>query len=183
MNPHADAAVGAQQAPALAVGCDAQDEAWLRRAIALGEAAVARGSRPFGAVVARGGLLVAEASAVATTDTRDWTAHSEMLALRAASAALSWDELAGCTLYASGEPCPMCAAALYWCNLSRLVYGLSEPQMRALRSRHVRAMGIEIGAREILGRAPRAIEVIGPCLEDAARQAHERFWPTAAPHA
>jgi tRNA(Arg) A34 adenosine deaminase TadA len=165
-----------------AAGCEAQDEAWLRRAIALADAAVARGSRPFGAVVARGGQLVAEASAVAPTDTRDWTAHSEMLALRAASAALSWDELAGCTLYASSEPCPMCAAALYWCNLSRLVYGLSEPQMRSLRSGHVRAAGLEIGAREILGCAPRATEVIGPCLEDVARMAHERFWPAASPH-
>lgn len=125
---------------------------------------------------------MAEASAVGPTEVRDRAAHSEMLALRAASAVLAWDELAACTLYASGEPCPMCAAALYWCNLSPLVYGLSEPLMRELRSRHMRAAGIEIGAREILARAPRVIEVIGPCLEDTARLAHERFWPTAAEH-
>jgi tRNA(Arg) A34 adenosine deaminase TadA len=157
-----------------------QDERWLRRAIALAEDAVARGSRPFGAVVARkNGALVAEAASVPPADTRDWTAHSEMQALRLASAILSWDELADCTLYASGEPCPMCAAALYWCNLPRLVFGLSEAGMRALRSRHARAAGIEMSAREVLSRAPRATEIIGPALEEAARAAHERFWPTA----
>jgi len=161
----------------------AQDDACLRRAIALADTAVAQGRRPFGALVARrDGSIVAEAGAVAPTEVRDWTAHSEMLALRAASAALTWDELAECTLYASGEPCPMCASALYWCNLSRLVFALSEPVMRGLREKHVRAAGIEMGAREILGRAPRPIEVIGPKLEELARAAHEKFWPGAAPH-
>ena len=161
----------------------ADDEAYLRRAIGLAETAVAQGRRPFGALVARKGSIIAEAGAVALTDVRDWTAHSEMQALRAASAVLSWDELADCTLYASGEPCPMCAAALYWCNLSRLVYALSEPVMRGLREKHVRAAGIEMGAREILGRSPRPVEVIGPKLEEVARIAHERFWPTAGAHA
>jgi tRNA(adenine34) deaminase len=161
-----------------------QDERLLRRAIALAEQAVAGGSRPFGAVVARrNGAMIAEAKSVPPADTRDWTAHSEMQALRLASATLSWDELADCTLYASGEPCPMCAAALYWCNLSRLVFGLSEAGMRELRSRHARAAGIEMSAREVLSRAPRGIEVIGPALEDAARVAHEIFWPTASAQA
>ncbi len=161
------------------------DERWLRGAIALAGQAVARGSRPFGAVIARrDGSLVAEAASVPPADTRDWTAHSEMQALRLASASLSWDELADCTLYASGEPCPMCSAALYWCNLSRLVFGLSEAGMRELRSRHARAAGIEMSARELLSRAPRNIEVIGPALEDAARKgAHEIFWPTASAQA
>lgn len=163
---------------------NSRDEACLRRAIALADSAVAQGRRPFGALVARAdGSIVAEAGATATTDTRDWTAHSEMQALRTASAALSWDELADCTLYASGEPCPMCAAALYWCNLSRLVFGLSEPVMRTLREKHVRAAGLPMGARDILGHSPRPIEVIGPKLEEAARLAHERFWPNADAHA
>jgi tRNA(Arg) A34 adenosine deaminase TadA len=157
-----------------------QDERLLRRAIALAEQAIARGGRPFGALVARrDGSVVAEGAAVAPAETRDWTAHSEMQALRAACAILPWNDLADCTLYASGEPCPMCAAALYWCNLPRLVFGLSEAGMRALRSRHVRAAGIEMSAREVLARAPRPIEIIGPALEDAARGAHERFWPNA----
>lgn len=157
-----------------------RDEACLRRAIELADASVDAGCRPFGAVIARAnGDVVAEAGSVQPTDIRDWTAHSEMQVLRSASAILSWDELGDCTLYASGEPCPMCAAGLFWCNLPRLVFGMSEPNMRHLRAGHARAAGIPLGARDILGHAPRKIEVIGPVMEDLARLAHERFWPAA----
>ncbi len=157
------------------------DEHFLRRAIALADEAVARGDRPFGAVVVDGaGRVVAEAYATAASDVRDWTAHSEMAALRGASTLLAWDALAGCTLYASGEPCPMCAAALYWCNLRRLVFGASEGAIRSLRQRFSRAAGIEMSCREVFARAPHAIDVTGPCLEDEALRAHHAFWPNAA---
>lgn len=92
-----------EKTSAAAAGLSATDETCLRRAISLAETAVAQGRRPFGAVVAlASGAIVAEAGAIQATNTRDWTAHSEMQALRAASALLSWDELADCTLYASG---------------------------------------------------------------------------------
>ena len=157
------------------------DQSFLRRAIALAEASVAVGSRPFGAVVVDGaGRMVAEANSVAPTDIRDWTAHSEMTALRAASAILPWDDLAGCTLYASGEPCPMCASALYWCNVRRLVFGASERSIRTLRGGFARAAGIELSCREIVAHCPHAIRVEGPCLEDEALRAHQAFWPEAA---
>jgi tRNA(Arg) A34 adenosine deaminase TadA len=83
------------------------DENFLRDAIALAEQSVAEGARPFGAVVVDGGgKVVARAKAVAPVDPRDWTAHSEVQALRTASAALSWDELAKATIYAaSPAPC------------------------------------------------------------------------------
>jgi tRNA(Arg) A34 adenosine deaminase TadA len=157
------------------------DEHFLRRAIALAAEAVARGDRPFGAVVVDGaGLVVAEANATAASDVRDWTAHSEMTALRAASAVMSWEALAGCTLYASGEPCPMCASALYWCNVRRLVFGASEASIRSLRQRFTRAAGIEMSCREVFARAPHPIAVEGPCLEAEALRAHHDFWPHAA---
>ena len=156
------------------------DATHLRRAIMLAEEAEARGARPFGAVVVRaGGTVVAEAASVAALDPRDWTAHSEMSALRRASAALTWDELSDCTLYASSEPCPMCASAAYWCNMARVVFGAAEPSMRALRGGHARAAGIEIAAKTILAAAPRPIEVIGPLLEEEALAAHRRFWASA----
>lgn len=157
------------------------DASLLRRAIALAEEAVALGRRPFGAVVADAeGRIVAEAGAVATTDIRDWTAHSEMVALRAASALRDWDTLAGCTLYASGEPCPMCAAAVYWCNVRRVVFGASEGSIRTLRGGFARAAGIEMSCREVTQRCPHPIAVEGPCLEAEALSAHRAFWPTAA---
>jgi tRNA(Arg) A34 adenosine deaminase TadA len=156
------------------------DAAHLRRAIALAEESEARGARPFGAVVVQAsGMVVAEAASVDALDPRDWTAHSEMTALRKASAILRWAELADCTLYASSEPCPMCASAAYWCNMARVVFGASEASMRALRGGHARAAGIEIPARKILAAAPRPIEVVGPLLEDEALAAHRRFWAHA----
>jgi tRNA(Arg) A34 adenosine deaminase TadA len=156
------------------------DAAHLRRAIALAEESEARGARPFGAVVVRAnGVVVAEAGSVDALDPRDWTAHSEMTALRQASAILRWAELADCTLYASSEPCPMCASAAYWCNMARLVFGAAETSMRVLRGGHARAAGIEIPARQILAAAPRPIEIVGPLLENEALAAHRRFWAQA----
>lgn len=158
-----------------------QDFALLRRAIALAESAAAAGRRPFGAVVARAnGAVVAETGSVPPEALRDWTAHSEMAALRAASGVLSWDELADCTLYASAEPCPMCAAAMFWCNISRLVFSAPESAVRELRAPFARAAGLEMGAAEVLARAPRHITVLGPILAEEGLAAHRAFWPRAA---
>jgi tRNA(Arg) A34 adenosine deaminase TadA len=157
------------------------DENFLRRAVALSERAVDQGGRPFGALVVDGdGRIVAEAHAVVPSNPRDWTAHSEMMALRVASAALSWDDLARATIYASGEPCPMCAAAIYWCNIRRLVYCVSEPAMRELRAPFERAVGLVMRCEEIMNRSDRPIEVVGPMLEEEGLNAHRRFWPNAA---
>jgi len=153
----------------------------LRQAIALSEAAVAQGGRPFGAVVTDGeGRVVAQAQGLPSVEPRDWTAHSEMQALRSASAVLSWKELSRATLYASGEPCPMCAVAVYWCNIRRLVFCVSEPAMRALRAPYERAAGIAMRCEEVFARADRPIEVIGPLLEDEGLAVHRRFWPSAS---
>ena len=158
----------------------ADDETLVRRAIALSEAAVELGGRPFGAVVVdKAGHIVAEAKGVPSVEPRDWTAHSEMQALRAASAVMSWKELAHATLYASGEPCPMCAAAMYWCNIRRLVYCVSEPAMRTLRAPYERAAGITMRCEEIFARCDRKIEVTGPLLEAEGLAVHRRFWPNA----
>jgi tRNA(adenine34) deaminase len=159
-----------------------QDEEFLRRAIALSEAAVAHGGRPFGSVVVDGeGRIVAEAGSVARIDPRDWTAHSEMEALRAACAALNWEALGRATIYASGEPCPMCAGAIYWCNIRRLVFSVSEPAMRALREPYERAAGIVMRCGEVFARSAREIEVVGPLLEPEGLAAHRLYWPHAHP--
>ena len=161
---------------------EARDQEFLRRAIALSEAAVAEGARPFGAVVCDGeGRIVSEAGSVAPVDPRDWTAHSEMQALRAASAVMSWEALGRATIYASGEPCPMCAAAIYWCNIRRLVFSVSEPSMRALRAPYERAAGIAMRCEEIFVRCGRQVEVVGPLLEQEGLAAHRQFWPNASP--
>jgi guanine deaminase len=76
---------------------------------------------PFGAVVARDGVIVARGWN-AVTSTSDPTAHAEVVAIRRACQALGSFSLAGCVLYASCEPCPMCLAAAYWARVDRLVY-------------------------------------------------------------
>jgi guanine deaminase len=98
---------------------------FLRRAIALATENVltARGG-PFGAVVVRDGKIVGE-GANSVTATNDATAHAEVVAIRAACTALRTFTLAGCELYTSCEPCPMCLSASYWARLDRVYYACS----------------------------------------------------------
>lgn len=93
----------------------------MRRAIALSEKSVKTGGGPFGAVIARGGVVVAEASNSVTIDD-DPTAHAEVNAIRMACRGLKTFDLSGCDIYCSCEPCPMCLGAIYWARLDRVYY-------------------------------------------------------------
>lgn len=100
-------------------------------------AAAARGEVPVGAVVTdAAGQLLAQAGN-RTRELADPTAHAEMLAIRAACAALGSERLIGCTLTVTLEPCAMCAAAIAAARLERVVYGASDPK----------SGGVEHGAR------------------------------------
>ena len=94
----------------------------MRRAIALALENVrsARGG-PFAAVVAKDGSIIAE-GANSVTATNDPTAHAEIVAIRAACHILKTFQLAGCDLYTTCEPCPMCLGAIYWARPSRVFY-------------------------------------------------------------
>jgi guanine deaminase len=98
---------------------------FLRRAIALATENVATGKGgPFAAVIVRDGRIVGE-GANSVTATNDPTAHAEVNAIRAAARALENFTLAGCELYTSCEPCPMCLAAAYWARVDAVYYGAS----------------------------------------------------------
>jgi tRNA(Arg) A34 adenosine deaminase TadA len=98
---------------------------FLRRAIALATQNVLHGAGgPFGAVIVRDGRIVGE-GVNTVTDSHDPTAHGEVNAIRAACKALGTFSLAGCQLYTSCEPCPMCLAAAYWARIDDLYYGAS----------------------------------------------------------
>ena len=98
---------------------------FLRRAIALAVHNVQSGAGgPFAAVVVRDGQIVGEGVNTVTTG-NDPTAHGEVNAIRAACSALDAFTLAGCQLYTSCEPCPMCLAACYWARLDSIYYGSS----------------------------------------------------------
>lgn len=100
------------------------DTRFLGEAIALAQANVARGGRPFGAVVVKDGAIVAS-GVNEIQATGDPTAHAELLAIRAASRALQTPDLAGCTVYASGHPCPMCLAAMRLAGVTAVMYAFS----------------------------------------------------------
>ena len=93
----------------------------MARAIALSEESVRRGGGPFGAVIARGGEIIAEAANNVTID-HDPTAHAEVSAIRKAARALGTFSLEGCEIYTSCEPCPMCLGAIYWARIDKVYY-------------------------------------------------------------
>ena len=110
----------------------ADDRQWLGRAIALSLAQVRAGrGGPFGAVIVQDGRVVAEGGNEVTA-THDPTAHAEVVAIRRACRVLGSHSLAGATLYASCEPCPMCLAAIYWARLDRLVFANSREAAAAI---------------------------------------------------
>jgi tRNA(adenine34) deaminase len=106
---------------------------FMDEAIAQARAAVAAGEVPIGCVVVRDGSVIARAFNRTLLD-RDPTAHAEMLAIRAAAAALGSERLVDCDLYVTLEPCPMCAAAISFARIRRLYYGAADPKGGAVEN-------------------------------------------------
>jgi len=106
---------------------DNPDEYFMQQALREARQAAAEGEIPVGAVVVSDGRILARAHNN-TERLGDVTAHAELLAVTAASGALGAKYLTGCTLYVTLEPCPMCAGALAWSQISRIVYGASDPK-------------------------------------------------------
>jgi tRNA(adenine34) deaminase len=106
---------------------DSLDHRMMYLALETAAEAAGRGEVPVGAVVARGEEVLAVA-ANEREATGDPTAHAELLAIRRAASKLGGWRLTGCTLYATLEPCPMCAGAAHAARLSRLVYAAPDPK-------------------------------------------------------
>jgi tRNA(Arg) A34 adenosine deaminase TadA len=105
---------------------------FMRRAIALAEQNVSDlGGGPFGAVVVYDGQIVGEGTNQ-VTGLHDPTAHAEVVAIRAACTALGSFSLAGCEIYASCEPCPMCLSAIYWARIDRIFFGNTKTDAAAI---------------------------------------------------
>lgn len=103
------------------------DEQFMRKALAEAEEALAAGEIPIGAVVVCQGRVIARAHNLTET-LCDVTAHAEMQAITAAANALGGKYLTDCTLYVTVEPCIMCAGAIGWAQLKRVVYGAKDPK-------------------------------------------------------
>ena len=117
----------------LVSGGEREDEQFMREALAEARRGLDAGEVPVGAVVVMGGVVVARACN-APIRLADPTAHAEILALRAAGTALANYRLTGAILYATVEPCAMCAGAALHARLARLVYGALDPKAGAVES-------------------------------------------------
>jgi tRNA(Arg) A34 adenosine deaminase TadA len=152
------------------------DEKFLRLAIDVARQARAAGNHPFGAIlVGPDGAVLMEAGN-AHGDAGDRTGHAERVLMTRASLSYTADFLAKCTMYASAEPCAMCAGAAYWAGVGRVVYGLSEHEMRDIIGPHPENLTMNLPCRTVFAAGQRAVEVVGPLLEEESRKIHDGFW-------
>ncbi len=141
----------------------------LRRAFEVARRAAATSGFPFGAVLAGpdGDVLMERGNGV-PTEGGDVTAHAERLLVASASAAWPRAFLAGCTVYASAEPCAMCAGAIYWCGAGRVVFGQSVESLAVSCPDDGVSPRLDLPCRTVFASGLPRVEVIGPMLEDEA---------------
>ncbi len=154
--------------------------ALLRRSIEVAANARAHGNHPFGALLADPtGRVLLEAENTVNTE-RDGTGHAETNLVRLASQRFTPEQLARCTLYSSTEPCAMCAGAIHWSGIGRVVFALSERALYDIVGPSPEHLLLP--CREVFAHSQRPMEVLGPSAElDAeARAVHGGFW-TATP--
>ncbi|HZK68335.1 MAG TPA: nucleoside deaminase [Paludibacter sp.] len=104
---------------------------FMRKAIALSIQNIQKGGGPFGAVIVKNGKVIAS-GVNRVTMTTDPTAHAEITAIRKASRKLGTFDLAGCDIYTSCEPCPMCLGAIYWAHLDKMYYGNTKSDAKSI---------------------------------------------------
>lgn len=142
------------------------DLAMMRRAIELADEAAAMGEVPVGAVVYRGGEIIAEAFNLRESD-NDPTAHAELIAMRKAGEALGEWRLLGCSLAVTLEPCPMCAGALVNARVERVIYGAADPKAGACHTLYKIPSDMRLNHR---------VEVIRGVLEPECRRQLQAFF-------
>ena len=136
------------------------DRFFMQKALQEAEAAFEKGEVPIGAVITVNDRIIARAHNL-TEQLNDVTAHAEMQAITAAANFLGGKYLTNCTLYVTLEPCQMCAGALYWSQISRIVFGAYDPQ------RGFTAMGGQLHPKTVLE---------GGILEEEAADLLKRFF-------
>jgi tRNA(Arg) A34 adenosine deaminase TadA len=142
------------------------DEKFLRLSFDVARRAQTLGNHPFGAVLvsATGDVLIETGNGYLPDC--DMTGHAERLLATQA----------GSTLYTSAEPCAMCAGAIYWSGIGRVVYGLSERRLKSITGNHAENPTLDLPCRVVFSAGQRAVEVVGPLLEDEAAALHDGVW-------
>ena len=158
------------------LGASERDEKFLRQSFEVARRSMTHGNHPFGAIlVDEHGQVLIEAENGFMPD-HDGTAHAERLAATQACRTIAAEVRTKATLYSSAEPCAMCAGAIYWAGIGRVVYGLGEHRLRGLTGNHPENPTLDLPCREVFASGQRPTEVLGPLLEDEAEALHEGVW-------
>lgn len=153
------------------------DLALLRRTFVLASEARQGGGSPYGALVADAdGEVIAEHRNSTRAVGGDPTQHAELVATTDAWRVLGSEGMNRATLYASTEPCSMCAGASYFNGIGTVVYGMSNLRLFQFTGDDPAHTSFALPCREILCNGSRPITVVGPLLEDEAAQAHQGYW-------
>ncbi|WP_229069995.1 nucleoside deaminase [Actinoplanes sp. DH11] len=156
--------------PVTSSGITAADETHLERAVALARDARDSGDEPFGSLlVTPGGEVLEAVNNIVTA--ADPTGHAETNLVRLAGR-LDPAVRAGSVLYTSTEPCAMCAGAIYWSGIGRIVFALSSEQLGAM----IGKPALRLSSREVFERGARPIVIDGPAALRSATEVHAGFW-------
>ena len=148
----------------------AEHVGFIRRCYAIADEAVAAGNHPFGALLVLDGDVVCATPNEAVTSGNP-TLHAEMNLLSMALPRMAPEARPRAILHSSTEPCLMCAAAIYWSGLTKVVFGCSAHAL-------AEAAGGDflMSCREVFGKGERRIEVVGPVLEAEGLAKHRAYW-------
>jgi tRNA(adenine34) deaminase len=148
----------------------ASDLEGLRRAISLANDTSVRGNQPYGAVLFDRDGQERFAGANTVNETRNCTDHAEMRVVQAASPHMSREDLAGSTIYCSGEPCVMCTGAIFLAGIGRIVFALSAERGREISDGEGidRLPSIRLASADVVARGEAAVSVWGGWLEEEA---------------
>ena len=153
------------------------DEALLRRAFDEAKRSRAGGDHPFGSVLAdaEGNVLMEQGNGY-RSEGFDRTAHAERLIASRSARAYSLEFLSRCTLYTSAEPCVMCAGAIYWAGIGRVVFGQTEKALKEETGAHEENPTLDLPSAVVFAAGQRATEVVGPLLQEEAAALQADFW-------
>lgn len=145
--------------------------ALIQHTIGLAKNVARTGQLPFAAILVRDDQILAEATNTVVA-TGDVTRHAIINLACIARQELSRDDLQRCTIFCSGEPCPMCAGLIYWLGITHVVFGGSARAMQ-----QICGPSIDMPCAEIFSRCHPTVEVIGPVAEEQVAELLMEFWP------
>ncbi|HAT24998.1 MAG: nucleoside deaminase [Pantoea sp.] len=153
---------------------NATDIKFLRLSNEVAKRAIGLGNHPFGAV-----LVAPDNETVLLTQCNiDTVNHAESTLARIAASNFTPDYLWGCTLYTAVEPCCMCAGTLYWANIGRVVYGMSEARLLACTGNHHENPTMNLPASSVFAHGQKDIVLVGPVheVEEETLSLQQAFW-------